>query len=114
MFGFVYWQHKDVYTSQLVRQVIGYYRIVVAPVTKANPIHLDDKDLIFFAVLFCTCVVARDASNDIVPSALDAGFAQNLGISFDSANSIMIEMRVRHQNEVGFQLWKALVEPAPP
>jgi hypothetical protein len=78
-----------------------------------NPIHLNDKHPVIFSVRLWACMVTCDALNDVICSTPDACLVKDLGVSFDLANSVVIEMRVRHQNEIGFHFWKALIEPVP-
>jgi len=111
--GFVYGQHQDIYATQRAQQTIRDPCVVVPPVAKAHAVHFYDKDSIFFAVLLRTCVVAHDPLNGIISSAFDAGLVKNLRVAFEGTDGIMIEMRVRYQNEVGVQFWKTAAEPAP-
>jgi len=111
MLRFVHWQHEDVYGSQPAGQVVTDSGTVVAPMAEQNPIHLNDKHPVIFAVRLWAGMVTCDALNDVICSTPDACLVKDLGVSFDLTNSIVIEMRVRHQNEIGFHFRKGSIKP---
>jgi hypothetical protein len=78
-----------------------------------NLIHPDDKYPVVLAVRLWAGMVTCDASNDEICSTPDTRLVKDLGISFDLANRVMIEMRVRHQNEIGLHFWKVSIKPPP-
>ncbi len=79
---------------------------------EANPSHLYYEYPILLAVHFWAGMETSDTLYKVVCSTLDACLVENLRISSDSASGVMVKVGVRYQNKVGFQLWKALVEPA--